>query len=294
MGAVTSADMLRRLKSLVPNGWFGDAAPLRDVVLGGLSDVLAWIRTQGQVVRAGTRRIGTTGWLLDIDAYGFFGDSFVRRAGELDDAWRTRYAREIFRPRVTRAGISLALTDLTGKAPAFIELWNTADCGAYNTGRLAYAGDTGPLPASSGYGAGPGGYNTGRLAYYLRRVPRQTGTGAGCYGTYSRKYQFIVLPHRGTPKIANATGLGAYNSGRFAYGGGTAGTPTFRGWGGAGAYYNAGTFTYQQVGRSYPKATGVGAYAANVTGSITDDEIEAVVAATKAAGVKAIVNILAS
>lgn len=336
MVSVSAADMLRRLKSLIPNGWFRDIAPMRDVVLGGLSDALVWINGQAQVVRAGTRRLGTTGWLLDIDAYGFFGTALLRRSGESDDAWRLRYTNEIFRPRVTRAAVTRALSDLTGKSASILEFWNAGDCGAYNNGTLAYSGgaviaprfvgfqyqavNAAVPPAYQGwasplayYGAGTfaylgpgvlpsavptgntanalGGYGSGYLAYFETIPPYQASIGTGCFGTYNLQQQFTVRPRRGLPPLVNAEGAGAYNSAGFAYGGGQRGTPIPQGWNVGLAYYDTGTFAWSQTNPIQPYFAGSGFYCADTIGTVSDADMNATVFATKAAGVKATVEI---
>lgn len=141
MATIDSDNMQRRLRALLPPGWFAQRARLRDVVLGGIADCLAWAYSTLMIAKAGTRRAGTTGWLLDIDAFGFFGSRVLRRPHETDDAWRRRYTNEIFRPRVTRAAIDSALYDLTGRHPIIIEAANPNDTSAYSAN--AWYGTTG-------------------------------------------------------------------------------------------------------------------------------------------------------
>ncbi|MCJ2084587.1 hypothetical protein MKK88_01070 [Methylobacterium sp. E-005] len=162
----SATDLLRRLKSLFPRRWTSDTAPVRDAVFGGIGDSLAWLYAQQQTVKAGTRRAGTIGYLLDIDAWGFFQGRILRRAGEADAAWRKRYTDEIFRPRATRAAIDKAVYDLTGKHPIIVDPWNPNDTAAY------------------------------RYSYY----------GQAKYGSLGLPYQFFVTAYRpcppGIPNIA--------------------------------------------------------------------------------------------
>ena len=60
-------NMLGRLKSLIPPGWFAkDTAQLRDVVLGGLSDSLAASFAMLGQGRDQTRITTATGYFLDL------------------------------------------------------------------------------------------------------------------------------------------------------------------------------------------------------------------------------------
>ena len=205
-------NMLQRLNGLIPSGWFGAISPVRDAVHGGLSDSLLWAYGLLQIAKATTRRSGTTGWLLDLDAYGFFGSDFLRRSRESDDSWRKRYTDEIFRPRVTRAAISKALLDETGRAPIIIEPWNTGDCGALDVGTLALSGaqvTAFPIGApDSPYS----GLDVGIWATDLKATQSQPGfSGAGCLGSLELPFQMFVTAYRqiptGTPYIG---GLGSY------------------------------------------------------------------------------------
>lgn len=216
MATGDAPDMLRRIVRLIPSGWFNDVAPLRNAILGGVSDALAWVFAQAGIVRIGTRRAGTTGWFLDLDAYGFFGPAFVRRLGETDAAWLARYTKEIFRPRVTRAAISGALSDLTGYAPRLVELWRAGDCGAYDGAGLAYAGTSlvsssvGGLDQHLGYDQGPSSYD---LVYGPSAT---TSPGAGLWGDLTPFQLFVTAFRPAGGGIPHATGmdvLGGYDIG---------------------------------------------------------------------------------
>lgn len=183
---IGSDDMLARLKSLVPGGWFASAlAPVRDAVFGGLADSLAKAHALLFVVKQQTRIATAYGWFLDLIAWDFFGSRFLRLKSETDDSWRTRIIKEILRPRQTRAAIAQALFDLTGRQPKIFEFWNPYDCGGYDIGTLAYdtAGCYGDLslnnqifvtayrpagegvPYVSGYDSGASGYDVGDNEY---------------------------------------------------------------------------------------------------------------------------------
>lgn len=212
----SAADILRRLRSLFPRRWAADVSPVRDAVFGGIGDSLAWLYAQQQTVRAGARRSGTLSYLLDIDAYGFFGDWFLRRNGEADAAWRKRYTDEVFRPRVTRPAIDKALYDLTGYHPKIVELFSANDCGAYDGAGLAYAGSSlvpstaGGLNQSLGYDAGPAGYDQ------VYGPASTTSAGAGMWGDLT-PYQLFITAYRpaggGIPNAFGMDVLGAYDTG---------------------------------------------------------------------------------
>lgn len=174
------ADLLRRLKSLFPRRWAAPAAPVREAVFGGIGDSLAWLYAQLQTVRGGTRRAGTLGYLLDIDAWGFFQSRILRRPAETDDAWRKRYTDEIFRPRVTPAAIDKALFDLTGRHPIIVEPWNPGQTAAYG---FSYYG-------SAQYGSLSLPYQFFITAFrpYPPGIPNIAGYGAGYYGAPDTAY----------------------------------------------------------------------------------------------------------
>ena len=183
-------DMATRLRAVLPTHWFPDSAPVLDGLLSGLAVAWSSIYNLLQYVKAQTR-IGTASdiW-LDVIALDFFGTRIPRWVNEGDDAFRARIKREIFRERGTRAALTTALQDLTGRSPVVFEPARTSDTGGYTTlsgsgGGIAYgaAGGWGSLnlpfqcfitayrPASSGiatvngWGNGAGGYGVGALEY---------------------------------------------------------------------------------------------------------------------------------
>jgi hypothetical protein len=212
----SAADILRRLRSLFPRRWAADVSPVRDAVFGGIGDSLSWLYAQQQTVKAGTRRAGAVGYLLDIDAYGFFGDVFLRRNGETDTSWRQRYTDEIFRPRVTRPAIDKALFDLTGYHPKIVELWNANDCGAYDGAGLSYAGSS-LVPATVGGLNQSLGYDAGPAPYDQTYGPASTvSVGSGMWGDLT-PYQLFVTAYRpaggGVPNATGMDVMGAYDAG---------------------------------------------------------------------------------
>jgi hypothetical protein len=134
-------DMLARLKSLLPGGWFADVAPIRDVVLGGIADSLAWIYGLILYAKLQTRLATATAPFIDIASLDFFGNALPRRSGENDASFSARIRAEVTRERQTRNAIVTAVTNLTGRSPIVIEPANPMDTAVYGIG--SYYGQSG-------------------------------------------------------------------------------------------------------------------------------------------------------
>ncbi len=180
-----ATDMRARLKSVLPAGWFGDATPVLDLLLGGLAALWAALFSLIGFVRAQARIVTASGPFLDIAARDYFGTALARRAGETDAAFSARIRANLLIPRATRAALVGALTELTGRAPVVFEPFNVTDTGGYDTNTLGYntIGGYGNLSLpyqcfvtayrpvvvgsgnDGGYNIGPGGYNTAPLAW---------------------------------------------------------------------------------------------------------------------------------
>jgi len=169
----TSVDILLRIKRLIPNRWFAWTAPMRDAILGGLSDAAAWSYGQIDYARSQTRLATAYGIWLDILCYDFLG-RFLIREGLHDAPFRALIRATILQERVTRAGMINAVTILTTNVPWVFEPWNTYDTGAYS-GRL----DMGYAQyGSMGYGVGRGGYGNMNLpGQTFMRVWRAASSG---------------------------------------------------------------------------------------------------------------------
>jgi hypothetical protein len=141
MATGDSSDMLSRLKSLIPRGWFADVAPLRDAVLGGIADSLAWIYGFILYAKLQARLATATAPFLDIASLDFFGNALPRRNGESDAVFSGRIRNEIMRERQTRNAVASAVTNLTGRTPIVIEPANPSDTATYGIG--AYYGQSG-------------------------------------------------------------------------------------------------------------------------------------------------------
>lgn len=128
---MTPNDMLARLKGLIPYRWFSNNAPLRDAVLGGIADSLAWCHDFIQFAAQQTRLSTMSGAYLDIAALDFFGLRIKRRGDQTDDSFRATILKEIFRQRGTRKALIDALNDLTSHKPKIFEPTNPQDTGGW-------------------------------------------------------------------------------------------------------------------------------------------------------------------
>lgn len=146
-------DIIRRVKLLLPKGWWNDVAPIRDAIIGGIADTSEWAYSLITYAKKQTRVAWATDLWLDIIAKDYFRFEFPRRINEADEGFRERIQKELIRERVTRKGMNDALVDLTGKQPVIFEPWNTGDTGVWDYGNFALDisggwGDT-ILPAQS-------------------------------------------------------------------------------------------------------------------------------------------------
>lgn len=153
----SNVDIIARVKQLIPKRWFRFVAPYRDAILGGLADSASW--NYGLIIyaRAQTRLATAYGVWLDIFAFDFLGRTMTRNNAP-DDAFRALIRATILQERVTRAGMTAAITALTGNVPGVFEPWNAGDTGAYSA-----PGPTGVKYGSMGYGVGHGGYGNMNL-----------------------------------------------------------------------------------------------------------------------------------
>ncbi len=127
------ADIRNRIKELLPRGWFGDAKPVLDAVLTGISSALASVYGLIGYARLQTRISTATDGFLDLISLDFFGLTLPRKSQETDTAFRTRILAELFLERGTRRGLIRALQLLTGWTPLVFEFARAADTGGLNT-----------------------------------------------------------------------------------------------------------------------------------------------------------------
>jgi hypothetical protein len=213
-----SADILRRVKLTIPNRWFAFVAPLRDAVLGGISDGAAFCFNL-IVYAASQARISTsTGPFLDLISFDFLGPNLPRN-GLSDHAFVAKIKATILQERVTRQGMINAITALTGNPPVIFEPWNTNDAGGYS-GSIGVVGSnpTNQLCITSlllGMG-GVGGTISlvGNIAYGK----------AGGWGSMNLPNQVFITVTRGAgsgvPNVAGyGNSIGGYGAGSIEYAG---------------------------------------------------------------------------
>jgi len=179
------ADMVARIKAVLPVRWFGDSTPMLDGVLSGLASMWSWAYALLHYVQMQTRITTATGVWLDVIASDFFGMRLQRRAGQSDEAFRALIQGSLLRDHGTRQSIINAVQDLTGRIPVIFEPMRTSDTGGYSLGGVGYgtAGGWGNMflpfqcfvtayrPTGSGialvagWGCGIGAYGVGTIEY---------------------------------------------------------------------------------------------------------------------------------
>ena len=247
--------MMARMKAVLPPSWFPDQTPVLDSILAGMGAVWASIYGLLSWATLQTRIRTSTGAMLDLAAWDFFGNALLRRAGEADGPFLARIQREMFRERATRAGVVAALTDLTGITPWVFEPACPADTGGWGT------------PGSNvGMGMGYG--------------------CAGGYGTLTLPFQFFVTAYPGTPEPGPASVMGYYAGSGWAGGGYGAGameyvTPALQqGLVADSDIYNAvsevlpaNTIAWTAIAESSPFTEPPGAVTGLATGSVTQTSV---------------------
>lgn len=196
-------DIIRRVKSLLPKGWWFNIAPIRDAIIGGIADVSAWSYSLVQYAKKQTRVAWATDIWLDILSKDYFRFELPRKVNESDDKFRLRIQEELIRERVTRAGMTKALNDLTGKHSVIFEPWNTGDTGAWDVGTFAWDisggwGDYLPaqafinvIPPGAGIPGAPGwdiasGWDSGGTMWGDMTLIEGSVTDADIYRTINR------------------------------------------------------------------------------------------------------------
>lgn len=183
----SAANLLDRVRKVLPRRWFQWGPPIRDALNGGLSDLAAWNYSLIGYAKAQTRLATAYGIWLNIWCYDFLGMTLTR-GGLQDDTFRALIRATVLQERVTRAGMIAAVTALTGNVPWVFEPWNTGDAGGW--GNKASGIISG---GQFGYGVGKGGwgnlYLPGQIFMKVFRgspsgVPNVAGWGtvAGGYG----------------------------------------------------------------------------------------------------------------
>lgn len=166
--AGTSADMVGRLRAVLPATWFPVTAPNSTAsvtpVLDGLLAGLAWGWSYCYVLMSFVvrqARIGTaSGNFLDMICTDFFGVSIQRKSSETDEAFRSRIRANLLLPRATREALTSTIVALLNDPPGIFEPRNAADTGGYGSEFRSNAG-------------GGGGYGTSAMALGSSTMPFQ-------------------------------------------------------------------------------------------------------------------------
>lgn len=181
MSTGSQADMLSRIKAVLPGGWFpatgqdspASATPVLDAALSGPAWALAWFWQFLTYVTAQARIATASGINLDMVAADFFGSGLARNAGELDAAFRVRLLAALFPKQGTRqAVIDAASAACAGRAAVF-EPGYALDAGGWDIGTTGYDA------------AGSAGWGT-RLMPFQAFLTAPPGSQAAVYAAVER------------------------------------------------------------------------------------------------------------
>ena len=137
-----------------------------------MSDSAEWSYSLIGYAKAQTRLATAYGVWLDILCFDFLGGWLIRN-GLLDDTFRAVIRATILQERVTRLGMTQAISAITGNAPAIFEPWNTGDTGGLSNHAAGVI-----CGGQFGYGVGNGGYGNMHMpAQFLMKVHRTTPSG---------------------------------------------------------------------------------------------------------------------
>jgi len=177
MATGDQADFVRRLRGLLPAGWFPttpasgetEQAPVLVGMLSGFGAILSGVWTWFAQVATFSRLSSSTGEAVDLWAADYFGTlGLARQDGETDDAYKARILLAFSFVRNTRAAVQSAADNASGVSVTLIEPMRAMDTHAMAS--LA-------SPASGGgYGYGYPGLRYGSLVggqfYAEAKVPR--------------------------------------------------------------------------------------------------------------------------
>lgn len=139
MATGDQTDIKSRLDQLMPAGWWArGAVPVRDALLQGMGNALAFAYALLAYVRLQTRILTASDGFLDMIAGEFLGPTFVRASGQSDASFRLSITTNLFRERATRAALIGILTSLTGRAPVIVEANKPKDTGVYGGPLIGY------------------------------------------------------------------------------------------------------------------------------------------------------------
>lgn len=119
-----SSDIFSRLKSALPQRWFGstsDSMPVVDSILAGIGTGLTFIYSLYAYAKLQCRVRTASDGFLDLIAADFFGSAIQRKANQSDASFRAVILANLFAEKATRKSIVTVLTNLTGRAPVVLE-----------------------------------------------------------------------------------------------------------------------------------------------------------------------------
>jgi hypothetical protein len=185
------ADIVSRLRTVLPKRWFAEQSPNLSAILTSLAAPWVWLFDTITYVISQTRLDTATDDWLDLISYDYFGTLLRRNLDESDLSYRSRIKAALLREAATRSAVTAGLTTLTGSSPIIFEPGNVKDTGSY-----------GSLSATL---SGPG---TGSAYGH-----------AGGWGSLGMPFQFFVTAVRPpTPGVGLLAGYGVRSGG---YGEGT-------------------------------------------------------------------------
>ncbi|MDR3663159.1 MAG: hypothetical protein P4L86_22715 [Mycobacterium sp.] len=191
MATGDKADIVSRLRAVLPARWFPDTAPgvasntpILDAALAGIANVWAQVFSALSYATLQARIATATDVFLDMIGVDFFGPAMTRQQLESDAHYRTRLQAAMLRPRGTRAALVQALVTLTNRAPTIFEpawppdtgVWGVT-CGwgvAGGWGNLAmpfqclvtaFRPQGGGVSVVAGWGIPVGGWGGGAIEY---------------------------------------------------------------------------------------------------------------------------------
>ena len=140
------ADMLSRIKSVLPGGWFpptgqdsaNTATPNLDAALSGPAWAFAWFWQFLLYVQRQSRIATASGMNLDMVAADFFGAALSRGSAEADAVFRARILAALFPKRATRQALLDAAAAAAGGRATVFEPGYALDTGGWGIGTTGF------------------------------------------------------------------------------------------------------------------------------------------------------------
>ncbi len=204
MATGDQADIVSRLRAVLPARWFPDTAPgvasstpILDAVLAGIGCVWAQVYALLGYARLQARIATATDVFLDMIGVDFFGTTMTRQANESDAHYWARLQAAMLQPQGTRPALVQALVTLTGRTPVVFEPARAPDTGAWGMacgwgqaggwGSLAMPFQClvtafrplgGGVSVVAGWGVPAGGWGAGAIEYASASMESETVSDA--------------------------------------------------------------------------------------------------------------------